>query len=512
MDCDVMGLPFDKHFDFPSNDLTHTIHRLYETMNQEGRDLQLEIDRHWIALMMVYKTSPLLDKLPWQAFIINPQDVFVHETLPDIGQYIRLLTMQRDSTDVMCRMIQYSLPYVKHNRLTFAKFDDVTVKILVELIQILLGMCLGVHEKTCKKPVWKLRFQIIAYIQILLTNGSAYDYYLFCINNLNLIRIAIVEYFVYFVQKCMPCEYEMLRHLFGTHTNVENICVQFQLNINHFRSNHMQTDVLSWVDLNEKAHVIIEKCNRICKGKPRITMRRSKCNDGSVSMDSESVMVALNTTKYENIALAPFQQLSMSIDILQRIRVIHNTIKWHSLPQNVVRQQCVALHKALFQDTNIHARSCFLHQCLKCHFVHGCGKLSGQLRTDSDGQVSCCACASSDTMVRVNVLGRIVQLYDKKFYFCHFCLSVHRWTSCGQEFTCCNHKQKQIAIRPRQCLLCARVHNLHDMAVLDDYLGVKQTFLLCGRHMPWSHQLNGIYNFETLNKAVQFKMSHCNTI
>ena len=65
-------------------------------------------------------------------------------------------------------------------------------------------------------------------------------------------------------------------------------------------------------------------------------------------------------------------------------------------------------------------------------------------------------------MVRVNVLGRIVQLYEKKFYFCHFCLSVHRWTSCGQEFTCCHYKQKQTAIRPRQCLLCARVHNLHD--------------------------------------------------
>lgn len=508
-----MGLPFSNDFEFTDNEFTRHIQTMYDMMNREGLDLQLEIDRHWLALMMVYSNSPLLDTLSWKYFVLKKEDVLTHESLPDIGQCVRLLSTRNNNNDVMCRMIQYSLPYIKHNRLTFAKFEEVSNQTLVDLIHILLGMCLGIHNKTCKKPVWRLRFRIVTYIHSLLTQGSQYDLYLFCTNNLNMIRIAIVEYFVYFVQRYMPCEFEMLRHLFGMQANVENICLQFQLNVNHFRSNHMQTDILAWRDLNSKAHVIIEKCNRICKGKPRITVRRNRTREANNCINEKNVKAALAMPAIEHVALARFFNVQINANLLKSVKNVHSTIRVHVLPNNITQAQCMNLKHALYHDTKIFSRSVYMYQCLKCKTTTTSGKLNGQLRTDASGNVSCCICSNKDTVVRINVLGRIVEVFDNKYYFCRHCMTIHKWLATGQEFTSCSFKCKQNSnSASRQCLLCPKMHNLHEYAVLDDSLGVMSTFLLCGKHMPWSHQNKCIYNFETLGKAIQFKLKHSNNI
>tara|TARA_B100001758_G_scaffold205885_1_gene186353 strand:+ start:9042 stop:10565 length:1524 start_codon:yes stop_codon:yes gene_type:complete len=503
-----MGLPFTNNFEFSENEVTRHIQSLYEEMNREGRDMQTDIDRHWVALMMIYVKSPLLDALPWQYFVLNVKDVLVHDLLPDIGRHVRMLSMREENNDVMCRMIQYSLPYIKHNRLTFAKFEEVDTTLLVNLIQILLAMCLGLHSNTCKKPVWRLRFRLISYVYTLFATGSSYDLYLFCMNNLNLIRISLVEYFVYYVQRFMPCEYEMLQNLFGMQTNIEGVCTQFQININCFRSNHMQTDVLLWRDLNAKAHVIIEKCNRICKGKPRMTGRRHKTKDPYANSDDATIQMALSMSSIEPIALARYQECRPNIDALSMIDILRDTIKIHILPRNVVQSQCLKLHKALHKDTVVYSHSIFLYQCLRCRSTLSLGKMNSRLRTDSNGCVSCCNCSSHESIVKICVLGRVVEIFDYKFYFCHFCMGVHQWMGTGHEFTrCC---MQPVKTRPpvKQCKLCQRVHNLQEMSVLDDVLGIRQTFYLCGRHMPLPYQQHLIYNFETLNKSIEYKMKH----
>lgn len=507
VDCDVMGLPFDHSLTFSENEITHTIDALHEQLNQ-GHPVQMEIDRYWLVLMMVYTKSTLLSQLPWQAFVLRPQDVFVQQSLPDIGQYIRMLTTRESHSHVMCRMIQYSLPYIKHNRLTFAKYEDVPEAVLVQLMQILLAMCLGLHHRSSKKPVWRLRFRIIAYMYSLMSTGTSYDWYLFCVNNLNLIRIAIVEYFVHFVQENMPCEFEMLRHLFGVHTNVEGICAQFQININHFRSTHMQTDTLQWVVLNEKAHIIIEKCNRICKGKPRMSQRRSKCSDAMVRFDDETVRQALQMPVFDHIFYMRYHRPGLSLKTLRGIRCMQDSIKWHPLPCNLVAQQCQNLQGALYRDTQIYSRCVQLYQCLSCCAITGNGHLEGQFRTDSNQVVSCGACKSCNSVVVVNMVGRIVTIFDTKYFLCPFCLDIHVWTGTGCEFTACSRETVRAEPKPRQCRLCSRVHNLHEFTVLDDVLGINQHISLCSRHMPWSHQHHGIYNFETLIKAIECKLKH----
>ena len=504
-----MGQLFDQSFEFTDNEITQHIAKLHDLQNQ-GHAMQSEIDRYWLALMMVYVKSPLLDKLSWQAFVLNPAHVFTVHSLPDIGQHVRTLSTRHDSSDMMCRMIQYSLPYIKHNRLTFAKFEDVPTTTLMHLVLIMMGMCLGIFNETSKKPVWRLRFRIVCYMHILLSQGTAYDLYTFCVSNMNLIRIAIVEYFVYYVQTHMPCEYEMLRYLFGMQTNVGTICFQFQININYFRSTYMQTECLDWPDLNEKAHTIIEKCNRICKGKPRMAQRRDKNKTEAKITPPDIVSQALQLPVFEHMSYAMHWQPNLNIATMKVLQGLQKSVQWNLLPANLTRLQCQQLHKSLFIDTNIFSQCIMLHHCLGCRSVgSNSDQLSLNLRTDATGVVSCCVCKTSATVVSINLLGRLVKLKEKKYYLCPHCLGVHEWTSSGREFaSSCPRAVVPVTAKPRECLLCDRLHNLNEFTVLDDKLGVMQHLSLCSRHMPWTHQQPGIYNFETLFKAINFKMQH----
>ena len=191
--------------------------------NVAALDLQIEIDRHWIALMMIHSQSVVLLKKTWQYFVLSTNNVFALHHLCDIGSNVRKLSLTRQlSDDIMSRIIQYSLPYVKHNRLNFPRYKDVDADTLRKLISILLAQLMGIYPHVTKHPVWQLRYRIYAYIHTLLLHGNQYDHYFFCVNNVNLLRIAVIEYFVYFVNNHMPAEHHMLPFLFGTHVNVES--------------------------------------------------------------------------------------------------------------------------------------------------------------------------------------------------------------------------------------------------------------------------------------------------
>ena len=168
-------------------------------------------------------------KKTWQYFVLSTNNVFALHHLCDIGSNVRKLSLTRQlSDDIMSRIIQYSLPYVKHNRLNFPRYKDVDADTLRKLISILLAQLMGIYPHVTKHPVWQLRYRIYAYIHTLLLHGNQYDHYFFCVNNVNLLRIAVIEYFVYFVNNHMPAEHHMLPFLFGTHVNVESVFKQLQ--------------------------------------------------------------------------------------------------------------------------------------------------------------------------------------------------------------------------------------------------------------------------------------------
>lgn len=496
LDVDITGLNNKDIFQQPSA-IINQIEALHKDLNN-GVDVQVQIDQFCLPLFFHHQNALPDEDKTWKVLMPKLSDVFNPSHLYDMGVNIRALSANNfSSSDVFSRLIQYSLPYVKHNRLTFPKYDDVNTLMLMRMIQIILACCLGIHEINCKKPLWQLRFRIIMYVYTLLSFGSTNDMYEFCSQNLNLLRIAIIEYFIVHVETNMPCEYKSMQYLFGTKTNISYIFSQFKQNINLFRGLHMQTPTLNWSVLNGKAHGIIEKCNRICKGKPRMA-NKTYHNSLTNMINAHALCDALKHCYWSNNT----QTMNFQI-ISHRLR---NNIRFSILPQNVIQLQLRALERAMSRDSVCNSDSFNLHVCVSC-LENKTFRHKNLLRTDSYRAPFCNSCKSSENVITINLLGRLLYCFEQVHYFCPFCLQVHVWQGTGTEFSSChlqNKKDEKIS-RTRICAICDRPHNVHSFSVLDSTLGIQQHFYLCGKHQPYSHQLALIHDMDSLLTAVSVK-------
>lgn len=83
-----------------------------------GEAVQVEIDRHMICMHAESTRSPILERIPRELLVLKHEHVFSLGHLPDIGRYVSrlVINLNHSSTDLMSRLIHYSMPYIKHNR------------------------------------------------------------------------------------------------------------------------------------------------------------------------------------------------------------------------------------------------------------------------------------------------------------------------------------------------------------------------------------------------------------
>ena len=494
-----MGLPF-----FPNDNICNhspilkIIHDLYSKLHgneMQRYDITREIDRYWLALFLQSINSPLTKQIHWKFFVLKLSDVFSLDQLPDIGPCIRQLSLHRNiSNNVMCRIIQYSLPYVKHNRLNFPRYVDVPHSELVNLIQITLAMLVSIYPHCTKQALWQLRFKFYVYIYQLLGQGNKYDQYTWCLNNINLIRIAMIEYFVYFVSTNMPAEYEILQTLFGCSGNVEVTFRQFLVNVEYFRTQNLQTTELNWENIHKKSHYIIERCNRLCKAKPKLVNNYMKSDNHT--LDSVNLKNIIDIPRCTHPFHAKIFNPDITFDDMKHVYHIHRNMFIHALPRSVFRIQAIGLYNMMQRETFLYSNCMYLYVCFRCIHVHP--HVMDSIRIDTEQGKHCQYCNKSDAMHTINVLGQIVSIFSKNYYFCHQCLMVHEWKSIGVEFFECPLAKKEKITKKSECILCKKNLNVNTFHVLDTGLGVMQSINLCLRHSPREYQMKYIYSLPAL--------------
>lgn len=472
-------------------------------VQEDHAAIHRKLDSYWVAALLLATRSPLLQLLPWQRFVLPPEMIFDIKHVIDIGPYIRKLSVNRAiSNDMMCRMIQYSLPYVKHNRLNFPRFKDMTMHVLVGLMQIVLALLLGLCSPSSKKPLWKMRFGILIYMHTLLSRGSQYDLYLFCLHNVNLVRIAVIEYFVYFVQTNMPCEFATLNLMFGTHCNVHVVFRQFCINIDAFRVHCLQDAHLSWQELNEKAHYVIEKCNRLCKSKPKISTTKMGIVEKFDGQFSRELMLI---PRFKHMIYCKMRYPHITQQQLDKVCFLHNNFKFTSLPPVILSLQSQAVLAALKRDSHLFERCMIVHVCFRCLLQDK--QINMNMRINSHGDVFCNTCHTKDDVFSVNILGRILHVFKQLYYLCHICLKVHTWCATGSEFFVCPSKQPVPSKSKLECQLCMRNVGVGTHRILDTSIGVMQELTLCHRHSPREHDVAWNHNLHALAECVRRKMA-----
>jgi hypothetical protein len=480
---------------------------LHRRMNL-GEDTQVEIDRYMLYMHLEVSGSLLLERLPWRNFVLRAEDVPGMVHMPDIGREIREMLLFMPTKSSMHKVLQYSMPYIKHNRLNFPAFADISAQDLTHMIRIVMACCLGVLRANTKRPVFELRVRLYAFFHELLARGSSADHYCFCVANLCLLRVAMIEFFIIFMHKFMPAEKLVLCERFQLNNTTDALFHNFCLIFDTFRQTAMQVRELDFAGINARAHIAIEKCNRVTKGKNRPNHMSPTLN--VVASSTTTLDLAMRSARFAHHSYASLQPMmrSQSWPDIVAVQRIHGVVSVHSLPANLMRMQARHLADVCRVNSNCISQSTLLFVCLRCACSAAKFVLDKKLRVMSDGQCFCTECDNSTYVLRICTLGRIVQVRSQCFYFCKFCCSTHEWVSTGHEFCFCPRiLTAKTVLKPPSCCICSRSTSLSALTVLDDKMGILRDLNLCPKHKPLAHQQDAVYNIQTLRKAVLHKLN-----
>lgn len=471
--------------------------------------LQEELDRYLLCIHMDCQNIQLQSKYPLELFVTSPLHTFSVDDLPDIGSFIsRLVICQNDiSGDLMSRLIHYSMPYIKHNRMNFPAYSPEHAFVLPDIINIILACCLALYSENSKKPLLVLRVKLFATFHDLKARGSPMDLYIFCISNMSLLRISMIEYFVYFISSFMPNETQMLTQVFGLHQDIDEIFKQFTIICDSFRYQCLQTDTLDMNDINLKSQIAIDKCNRVCKGKSRNSMRNADRKTEIIQFTPSVIQHAMKIPKISHVAYSLKFDANCDLFLSYQCKQIQSWITLHSLPKNITQKQVEVICHHVHQDTVNVMTSIYLHICLSC-VANNVTNLDTKMRVMANGSLSCTNCMHGRCVVSISCVGRIVSIRSKKFYYCHQCLRVHVWNSKGTEFHSCEFGSHKVdhTQKIKSCQYCTRSNTVETINILDDKLGVLQEVALCAKHMPLQHRIKYIDNLESLRIEVSNKI------
>lgn len=464
---------------------------------------QIVLDQYVIPCILVMTNNPILEKCNWRMCVTRLSSTFQVAHLVDIAHHVRNMLLGLTPVDQLGLLVQYSMPYIKHNRLSFPSFEQTSHKMLSDLVRLVLATCLGLFSSSTKKPVWQQRLQLFAMFFTMLSSGSAYDLYIFCTEHIALIRLSLVEYYAFFVEAFMPVELRMQHILFGAGTDITSIFRQIRLICNSFRHAQFQTThvELNWDGILNRCQACVEKCNRTCKAKSKVIVKAYT----STVIDSQYIHMALQVRPCRDISVLGLQMPGVDSSVVQSVHNIHKMISIHYLPFNIVNQQRIAIQSQFRVNSKAVLQGLYLHMCLKCKPGTGNIDIDRNIRIGPNEQLFCGKCLQQDAMIRIHLLGRTVKIRNTTFYLCFVCLRVHAWKAIGGDFMTCATTPRLYPTSKQVCVICERNNNVSSMDVLDTAIGVIQNVSLCQRHTPYPFQMKFVCDLQSLMHAITNK-------
>ena len=462
-------------------------------LQKQGTHTQLPLQQLLLCSIFPVQIQALLKfELPMEC-LPHPQNLL------DIGFIVRRLLLKWHSSNVLYRLYQYSMPFIKHNRLNFPSLRLLDVTILKHMVLSIFLTCLGSHRLDNKTPIWQVTRQLFVFFNMLMTQGSAADMYMFCEKHVYLLRLALIEHFVTFTNNNMQTEVFLMPFFVDSTYQHSRVSKQLQYVTDTFRQTTMQEENISWSFIESKAQQAIERCNRTCKAMPNL---KNTTNMSHVDVwEPDIVHTALRVPRIQSCDIMA-QHPHSDVLALAQIYKFHTKIHKHQLPLQVQRRQ----HEAILTMTETDIGACTLLRthlfvCMQCNAVYPKGKKD--MRYHFQHQAICTHCLQKTYVLQIQTLGHLIQVNNNYYYFCEFCCSVHLWQSQGNEFCRCSVNDTPAATH-KHCVICYRTMHLSTVSMLDCKLGVMQTFLLCSKHMPSQAKLPYAYDLNSLRRLIAF--------
>lgn len=416
-------------------------------------------------------------------------DIFTPQSLINLGPYVRGMLLQwTHFDDELNNLLRLSMPYIKHNRLAFFSFEKADTYTLQNLIRLQLATCLGLYAESCKKPLWNVRVWLVAMFMRVLGCGSPMDMHIFCAAHAPLLRLALLEYYIFFVETYMPVESQLQHYFFGTDIPYETTIRQIRCILDAFRQTQFQCDAsIAWDQVTVRAQTAVEKCNRCARG---CALKMPVSLSHVVSRDT--IIRAMHTSPVDTIYDISLPTLDM--------RRVFKSVQSYPMPFHASLQQIRRIRDEMRLNTTQTTNMTFMHVCLKCLQTVP----DHSLRCGVDCVVICSMCADSDCMIKISMVGKMIRLLHNYYYLCPFCMRIHKWGCSGSEFKWCDTKAP-VKTTKRSCFVCTSAVSINTMPVLNSHIGVIHSVQLCSRHTPYEFQLKYVYDIDSLMFCIQNK-------
>eukprot|EP00960_Hanusia_phi_P061526 764867-Hanusia_phi.AAC.3 len=476
-------------------ELDRELRCLHSRLRRGEGAAQLLIDARLMACWIARTSPEFYAAVPREALVLHPAAAYHHKSLPDIGRFIVQSLVQREwKSDLIVNVVCNSMPCLKRNRVTFVDRARFAHPHATVLINILHGLLMGLYPNTAKRPSFGCRVRVAGELRRLMTSGLA-EQGAFLHANLSLLKLAVMEYVWHMACTHMSTEHDAIRKVHGMPTFLEvcpNIC-------DGFRQEHLQSGAWDWAGLNEHASAAVDRCVRTCKFRMG-RLQAPRDERGKWRRIAQDQLYLFGVAREMHATTSPGVLWSLyhpcfpglSVADFATIEHIHARCRVYPLPCNLVARQAAMLLDRYGDDHAQFTNVMKVHICLRCSnkLTEGC--VSAKLRLCmATGNLVCTSCGVPDTVVSVNMLGKVLVIQNSTYYLCPACGLCRPWGFDGTEFSCleCRHAARPAPrrSRSRRCLCCSKTNNLERTTLLLPSLCVRVQVTLCSRHTLPAH-------------------------
>lgn len=525
------------------------IRRMHDDLKLGKPNAQVMIDRALITCWICKRLPDLYARLPYEARLLHPSVTLHHSTLPDIGRFVSQSLIQKDwKSNVIVNVICNSIPCLKKNRVAFLSQEHFVDPCVSVLVNIMHGLLLGLYPNTAKRPSFEQRVRCASELRAVMTKPLK-DQAAFIYSNLNLLKLSMMEYVWYACNTFLVSERDIICSVQGMQTFFE-ICPNVA---DAFRQETLQNESWDWQKMNEVASVCVDRCVRTCKFRSgrSLSSREGVIKWKRITDDMDHLFDAAKEMNSVNIygllwKLYHLEYPSLTVEDFNIVDHIHSRCKVYPLPCNLASMQCAALLKRYSSDHFQMENMMKIHICMKC-----CNKLNGftvssKLRLCMQtNKLRCASCGLQNSILSVNMLGKILVIQGASYILCPCCGTFKRWNCTGNEFTKpCefadhysnprigtslssilkmsneysefkNRKNaRQATADPsnaktikngracsKECIRCGKTSNLERVTVLNARYGVQIQLYLCAKHVLPGYIMKFVIDIKDLARA-----------
>jgi hypothetical protein len=451
-------------------------------------------------------------------------------------------------------------------------------------INIMLGLLLGLYPQCSKRPGFTMRIRIVRAVRALLS--SSYRVQLdFITKHVSLLRLSMVEYFANIITLYCPVEFKMLQR----HVDVDSYVNLCRSSCDLFRVNNLSEGLqqqkhnkpLDWAMLDQLAYKMTDKIIRSTRVETKLvnytplhhkSIKKIVVSDiykqpescrkflslvkgcaVSCWHDDHSYMYQrmlsdVRSTKGSQCGETEDLSLSSILDMNIVVSDVHSILRATMLPANFVREQIRTLCRLYEHDTVKLMVVTKKRVCLHCliriapkQFVLE-EQINGNIRMNLDTDTFFCnRCMSSEHMISIDLVGRILRINEQYLYLCPECGAIHEWKSDGCDLLRCPDRMKQrlklcsdsnaevtasstkkgshVAKCRTHCFVCSKLCTGNGLWLLHVASLRMIHFDLCSIHLPPLHMTpyvidtadyqRWLVNMSTLNNSRKRKKRRC---